>query len=80
MDTNNLHGTTRAKGPKYVKPRAIEKTDPTILAEYGDGEWPLTLAYEKGEFAANGNYMERDELAVRHGVCGDPEQVCMCAS
>lgn len=30
---------------------------------------------QKGEVAANGNYLERDELAVRHGVCGDPEQV-----
>lgn len=64
-----------ARGPKYVRPRAEKLTDPEILAEYGNGEWPLLAAYEKGEVAENGNYIEREELSVRHGVCGDPEQV-----
>ncbi|CAN0362132.1 unnamed protein product, partial [Hapterophycus canaliculatus] len=27
-----------------------------------------------GEFADNGNYLETDEIAKRHGICGDPEQ------
>lgn len=58
-----------------MKPRAERLTPPEILAEYGNGEWPLLAAYEKGEVAENGNYIEREELAVRHGVCGDPEQV-----
>ena len=25
--------------------------------------------------ADNGNYIEPEEIAVRHGVCGDPRQV-----
>ena len=59
-----------AKGPKYVKERAIANTDPAVLAEYGDGEWPLKWAWEKGELADNGNYLENDEIAKRHGICG----------
>lgn len=58
-----------------MRARAERLTDPAILAEYGGGAFPLLIAMEKGEVAANGNYMERDELAVGHGVCGDPEQV-----
>ena len=42
---------------------------------YGNGAWPLLTVYEKGEIAANGNYLEPDSIAVRHGICGDPEQV-----
>lgn len=64
-----------ARGPKYVKQRALDKTDPAILAQYGGGRFPLLTALEMGEVAENGNYLERDELAVRHGICGDPEQV-----
>ena len=41
---------------------------------YGNGAWPLLTVYEKGEMAANGNYLEPDSIAVRHGICGDPEQ------
>ncbi|CAM9309077.1 unnamed protein product [Ectocarpus sp. 8 AP-2014] len=63
-----------ARGPTYVKERGIVNTDPAVLAEYGDGEWPLRWAYEKGEMAENGNYLENDEIAKRHGICGDPEQ------
>ena len=42
---------------------------------YGNGAWPLLTAYEMGEIAANGNYLESDAISVRHGICGDPEQV-----
>lgn len=43
-----------------------------MLAEYGGGDiYPLSY---KGVFADNGNYLEPDEIAVRHGVCGDPMQ------
>lgn len=59
-----------AKGPKFVKERAIANTDPAVLAEYGNGEWPLKWAWEKGELADNGNYLENDEIAKRHGICG----------
>lgn len=38
---------------------------------YGGGEFPLLYT----KFAANGNYLEPEGIAVRHGVCGDPEQV-----
>lgn len=31
-------------------------------------------AWEKGEIAENGNYLEPVGIAVRHGICGDPEQ------
>lgn len=64
-----------ARGPKYTKERAIANTDPAVLAEYGDGEWPMKWVWEKGELAENGNYVENNELAKRHGICGDPEQV-----
>lgn len=61
-----------ARGPKYVKQRSIDKIDPAILDEYGGGvDFPLYF----GEFAENGNYLETDEIAKRHGICGDPEQV-----
>lgn len=65
-------------GPRFIRPRAKELTDPAILAEYGDGDYfPLRFAVDKGEVADNGNYLERDEIAVRHGVCGDPSQVTL---
>ncbi|CAB1100464.1 unnamed protein product [Ectocarpus sp. CCAP 1310/34] len=60
-----------ARGPDYVKERAKAKTDPAVLNEYGGGdEYPLYF----GDFADNGNYLETDEIAKRHGICGDPEQ------
>ncbi|CAM9620047.1 unnamed protein product [Ectocarpus fasciculatus] len=60
-----------ARGPKFVKERAKAKTDPAVLDEYGGGdEFPLYF----GDFADNGNYLETDEIAKRHGICGDPEQ------
>ena len=48
---------------------------PDATTAYGNGAWPLLTVYEKGEIAANGNYLEPDSIAVRHGICGDPEQV-----
>lgn len=54
-----------------MRKRAEDNTDPAELEKYGKGEFPLLYT----PFAANGNYMETDKLSVRHGVCGDPEQV-----
>ena len=64
-----------ARGPAATKARGIAKTDPAVLAEYGDGEYPLRWAWEKGEVAANGNFIQNNEIAKRYGICGDPEQV-----
>lgn len=60
-----------ARGPKYVQARGEANTDPEVLAKYGDGAFPLPFA----PFAENGNYLEPQAISVRHGVCGDPEQV-----
>lgn len=62
-------------GPANVRARAEANTDPVELALYGDGQWPHFSAYQRGELASNGNYYETDAIAVRHGICGDPEQV-----
>eukprot|EP00904_Undaria_pinnatifida_P004815 jgi/Undpi1/1463/HiC_scaffold_11.g04854.m2 len=59
-----------ARGPEHTRERAEELTDPAILDMYGGGEFPLLYT----ELAENGNYLEPEEIAVRHGVCGDPEQ------
>ena len=60
------------QGPAAVVERAKANTSPNVLAEYGGGDmYPLFF----GKFAENGNYLEPDEIAVRHGICGDPEQV-----
>lgn len=64
-----------SRGPVYIRERAIAKTDPSILESYGEGNWPLKFAYDMGEVQPNGNFLEREEVAVRHGACGDPEQV-----
>ena len=60
-----------ARGPEHTRERAEKLTDPAILDMYGGGEFPLLYT----DFAENGNYLEPEEIAVRHGVCGDPEQV-----
>ncbi|CAM9343429.1 unnamed protein product, partial [Choristocarpus tenellus] len=57
-----------------VRARAEKNTDPDWLASYGEGRWPLKYLYEDGMVAENGNYLEPEEIAVRHGVCGDPSQ------
>ncbi|CAN0403918.1 unnamed protein product [Ascophyllum nodosum] len=64
----------QSRGPAAVRARAESLTDPNELGSYGNGAWPLLTVYEKGEIAANGNYLEPDSIAVRHGICGDPEQ------
>ena len=59
-----------------VKERQLERTDPDVLAKYGGGDvWPLAAAWDLGEIASNGNYLENDDIAVSHGVCGDTPQV-----
>ena len=47
----------------------------TNVTVYGGGAWPHYSAYQRNELASNGNYYEPDAIAVRHGICGDPEQV-----
>lgn len=64
-----------AGGEVTVRKRGIDKTDPAVLAEYGNGYYPLRWVYDKGEMADNGNYIEPQAISVRHGVCGDPRQV-----
>ncbi|CAM9321699.1 unnamed protein product [Pylaiella littoralis] len=63
----------QSRGPGAVRARAENKTDPDLLAEYGDGEWPH-LYYPREEYLGNGNYNEPEGISVRHGICGDPEQ------
>ncbi|CAN0597233.1 unnamed protein product, partial [Laminaria digitata] len=65
----------QSRGPAAVRARAEANTDPTELAMYGGGAWPHYSAYQRNELASNGNYYETDAIAVRHGICGDPEQV-----
>ncbi|CAM9871103.1 unnamed protein product, partial [Scytosiphon promiscuus] len=58
-----------AGGVKEVQARAKANTDPTELAANGGGDrFPLYFQPR----ASNGNYLESNELAKRHGVCGDP--------
>lgn len=66
-----------AGGGIPVRERAIALTDPAVLAENGEGvRYPLYF----NELAANGNYLELEEISVRRGVCGDPRLVrtCVC--
>ncbi|CAM9767269.1 unnamed protein product, partial [Ectocarpus sp. 8 AP-2014] len=52
-------------------PHCFQSRGPAaIRARGGDQPWP----HFNGERAENGNYIESDEVAQRHGVCGDPEQ------
>ncbi|CAM9628030.1 unnamed protein product, partial [Hapterophycus canaliculatus] len=56
-------------GVKRVQARAKAEVDETVLNDHGGGEvYPLL----HGDFAANGNMLESDEIAKRHFVCGDP--------
>ncbi|CAM9374797.1 unnamed protein product, partial [Choristocarpus tenellus] len=64
----------QGRGVGAVRARAEKNTDPDWLASYGEGRWPLKYLYEDGMVAENGNYLEPEEIAVRHGVCGDPSQ------
>lgn len=66
-------------GPITLKARQYERTDPDVLEYYGGGEiWPPAAAWDLGEIASNGNYLENDAIAVSHGVCGDTPQVRVC--
>ena len=59
-----------------VKTRQFERTAPDVLEHYGGGEvWPPAAAWDLGEIAPNGNYLENDDIAVSHGACGDTPQV-----
>lgn len=63
-------------GPGVVEKRQRERTDPEVLKRYGGGDiWPPAAAWDMKEIASNGNYLESDEIAVSHGVCGDTPQV-----
>ena len=50
--------------------RALELTSADALSQYGDGAWPHLTAYNRGELASNRNFLENDEISVRHGICG----------
>eukprot|EP00904_Undaria_pinnatifida_P014036 jgi/Undpi1/9763/HiC_scaffold_27.g12219.m1 len=66
--------SSESRGPAAVRERGEANTPADVLAKYGDGDWPLRAAYNLGEVASNGNYLEDPEISVRHGICGDPEQ------
>ncbi|CBN77502.1 EsV-1-166 [Ectocarpus siliculosus] len=52
-------------------PHCFQSRGPAaIRARGGDKPWP----HFNGERAENGNYIESEEVAQRHGICGDPEQ------
>lgn len=61
-----------AGGVKAVQDRAEELIDPDVLDEAGGGKlFPLYYM----DRAENGNFLETNEIAKRHGVCGDPRLV-----
>lgn len=63
-------------GPGVVKARQLARTDKAVLDKYGGGDvWPMAAAWDLGEKCSNGNYLENDDIAVSHGVCGDTPQV-----
>ncbi|CAB1098501.1 unnamed protein product [Ectocarpus sp. CCAP 1310/34] len=64
----------QSRGPSAVRERGEENTEEAVLAMYGRGEWPHLFSYERNEVHGNGNYYEPEEISVRHGICGDPEQ------
>ncbi|CAM9493185.1 unnamed protein product [Ectocarpus fasciculatus] len=52
-------------------PHCFQSRGPAaVRARGGDKPWP----HFNGERAENGNYIESEEVAQRHGICGDPEQ------
>ena len=53
-------------------PHCFQSRGPAAVRARGGGApWP----HFNGERAENGNYIESEEVAKRHGICGDPEQV-----
>ncbi len=71
-NVENAPYSYNAGGVKAVQDRAEAETDPDVLAMNGDGD-QFPLYY--GVLAENGNYLETEEIAKRHGVCGDPRLV-----
>lgn len=63
--------TCRKTGPDETSARGKANTPSDVLARYNNGEWP----HAGGDKAPNGNFLENEEIAIRHGICGDPEQV-----
>ena len=76
-DINYCPHCYQSRGPMAVRARGEANTPADVLEKYGGGNWPLRAAYDLGELASNGNYLEPQEISVRHGICGDPEQVCV---
>ncbi|CAM9476506.1 unnamed protein product [Scytosiphon promiscuus] len=80
FQSNDFEGLTscphcmQSRGPGAVASRAAEMTPEDVLSDNGGGAWPHLTAYNRGDLASNGNFLESDEISVRHGVCGDPEQ------
>ncbi|CAB1104009.1 unnamed protein product [Ectocarpus sp. CCAP 1310/34] len=73
--SRQLGGTTpfnqEGEVPVNFCPHCYQSRGPAAIRERsGDKPWP----HYKGARAANGNYLESDEVAQRHGICGDPEQ------
>lgn len=61
-----------AGGWNRTKLRGDTLMDPAVLAQYGAGQYPLSFVDHAPN---NGNYLEPNSVAVRHGICGDPRQV-----
>ena len=58
-------------------PHCFQSRGPAAVRARGGGApWP----HFNGERAENGNYIESEEVAKRHGICGDPEQVWLMVS
>ncbi|CAN0283632.1 unnamed protein product, partial [Ectocarpus fasciculatus] len=73
--SRQLWGTTafQASGSPDINycPHCFQSRGPAaVRARGGDNPWP----HFNGERAGNGNYIESEEVAQRHGICGDPEQ------
>ncbi|CAM9643894.1 unnamed protein product [Ectocarpus sp. 13 AM-2016] len=73
--SRQLGGTTpfnpEGEVPVNFCPHCYQSRGPAAIRERSGGKpWP----HYKGARAANGNYLESDEVAQRHGICGDPEQ------
>eukprot|EP00903_Cladosiphon_okamuranus_P005577 g5551.t1 len=73
--TRNLWATAPFQGQAGENinhcPHCFQSRGPAAVRKRGGGApWP----HFNGDRAENGNYIESDEVAQRHGICGDPEQ------
>lgn len=57
----------QSTGPGTVRARAEANTPADVLSDYSNGAWPLRTAYDHGELSDNGNFLENNEISVRHG-------------